>query len=68
MNTVLETGPGVWELQAQDKAPPKASRSVPLIKALPSPTHMSIVKLQSEGVVQFTVSQNVDGLHRRRSD
>lgn len=65
MNTVLETGPGVWELRAHNSAPPKAARSVPLIKALPSLTHMAIVQLQREGKVRFTVSQNVDGLHRR---
>jgi NAD-dependent SIR2 family protein deacetylase len=65
MNTVLETGPGVWELRAHDKAPLKTSHTVPLIKALPSPTHMSIMKLHEVGVVKFTVSQNVDGLHRR---
>ena len=67
MNTVLETGPGVWELRAHNTAPQKASRTVPLIRALPSPTHMSIVKLHEKGIVKFTVSQNVDGLHRRRS-
>ena len=63
MNTVLPTGPGIWELRAQ--AAFKPSRTVKLIEALPSVTHMAIVKLHEEGVVKATVSQNVDGLHRR---
>ncbi len=66
MNTVLPTGPGVWELRAQGGDDPGKSRKiVPLIKALPSPTHMAIVQLHKEEVVKFTISQNVDGLHRR---
>lgn len=65
INTVLDTGPGVWELMAHGQAPPKGRRSVPLLKALPSPTHMAIVKLHEARLAKFTVSQNVDGLHRR---
>lgn len=66
MNTVLATGPGVWELRAHgESATPKGRRIVPILRALPSPTHMAIVKLHQENKVAFTVSQNVDGLHRR---
>ena len=66
MNTVLATGPGVWELRAHgESAKPKERRIVPILRALPSPTHMAIVKLQQENKVAFTVSQNIDGLHRR---
>lgn len=66
MNTVLKTGPGVWELQAKG-APrkPGASFLADMLKAIPSPSHMAIVKLHKEGLVKFTVSQNVDGLHLR---
>ena len=63
MNTVLPTGPGIWELRANQAFRP--SRTVELIKALPSLTHMSLVKLHEVGLVKATVSQNVDGLHRR---
>eukprot|EP00731_Ephydatia_muelleri_P016643 Em0009g1067a len=63
MNTVLPTGPGIWELRANETFKP--SRTVKLIEALPSLTHMSLVKLHEAGMVKATVSQNVDGLHRR---
>ena len=44
---------------------PQRAKTVPFLKALPSPTHMAIVRLHKAGLVKFTVSQNVDGLHRR---
>ena len=66
MKTVLSTGPGVWELRAHGgPTAPKGRHIVPIIRALPSPTHMAIVKLHQANKVAFTVSQNVDGLHRR---
>ena len=65
MNTVLKTGPGVWELQAKGVSR-KPGKAIPnMLKAIPSPTHMAMVKLHKEGLVKFTVSQNVDGLHLR---
>ena len=63
MNTVLETGPGLWERQAHGQRTKRSEFA--LSKALPSPTHMAIVQLHKEGLVQMTVSQNIDGLHRR---
>ena len=65
MKTVLSTGPGVWELMAHDASRPKEATVKPILQALPSPTHMAMVKLHKEGLVKFTISQNVDGLHRR---
>lgn len=65
MNTVLETGPGVWELMANETGQREGSVVKPILQALPSPTHMAIVQLHEADVVKFTVSQNVDGLHRR---
>ena len=64
MKTVLPTGPGVWELRAQG-AVRESKHVVPVLNALPTPTHMAIVKLHETGKVKFTVSQNIDGLHRR---
>ena len=64
MNTVLPTGPGVWELQSHG-AVCESKHVVPILRALPTPTHMAIVKLHEIGQAKFTVSQNVDGLHRR---
>jgi len=36
-----------------------------MLKAVPTPSHMALVKLQQEGILKFLVSQNVDGIHRR---
>ena len=66
MNTVLKTGPGVWELQAKGVArKPGAAVIGNMLKAIPSSAHMAIVQLHKQGLVKFTVSQNVDGLHLR---
>lgn len=35
------------------------------VQAIPSATHMAIVEMHKKGLVKATVSQNVDGLHRR---
>lgn len=65
MDTVLKTGPGVWELAAHQSDRPEGTSVTPIINALPSPTHMAIVELQKLGLIKYTVSQNIDGLHRR---
>lgn len=65
MNTVLKTGPGLWELQAKGAARKPGAAIPNMLRAIPSPAHMAIVKLHKEGLVKFTVSQNVDGLHLR---
>jgi mono-ADP-ribosyltransferase sirtuin 6 len=54
---------GVWTLQAQGKK--RTEPTVSTLKAIPTPTHMALVKLQSEGILKYLISQNVDGLHRR---
>lgn len=63
LNTVLEIGPGVWELK--DHGITRSKKTKETLKAIPSYTHMSIVKLQEEGYLKFVVSQNTDGLHLR---
>lgn len=66
VNTVLTTGPGVWERKAHGiKLPSQQKKVQSVLKAVPSPSHMAIVKLVREGLVKFVVSQNTDGLHRR---
>ena len=66
LNTVLATGPGVWERKAHGVHLPSQEKKVQtILKAIPSPSHMALVKLQQEGLVKFVVSQNTDGLHRR---
>lgn len=66
VNTVLKTGPGVWELRAKGlPRKPTASFLPDMLRAIPSTAHMAIVKMHEVGLVKFTVSQNVDGLHLR---
>lgn len=66
INTVLPTGPGVWERKARGvKLPSQQKKTQSILQAVPSPSHMAILKLQEEGLIKFVVSQNTDGLHRR---
>ena len=37
----------------------------PRIKAIPTPTHMMLVKLAQMGTIKYLISQNTDGLHRK---
>ena len=36
-----------------------------MVKAVPTATHMALVKLIQDGILKQLVSQNIDGLHRR---
>ena len=48
MDTVLPTGPGVWELQ--EKGVPHLNPKVtPILRAIPTSTHMAVVKLHEAG-------------------
>merc|ERR1719310_1187665 len=53
---------GKWTREAQGLKP---LSGVAVVSALPTPTHMSLVELQHQGVLKYVISQNCDGLHRR---
>jgi mono-ADP-ribosyltransferase sirtuin 6 len=54
---------GIWTLRK--KGLPLPPLTTPFFAATPSYTHMAIVTLVYHGLVNFVVSQNVDGLHVR---
>lgn len=51
---------GVWTLEEKGMSP---QMNTTFDDASPSLTHMALVKLVEENLVQYIVSQNVDGLH-----
>jgi len=67
-DTVLETGAGVWTRRAADNEGQKYKEGKSIrnkLQALPTKSHMSLVKLEQEGLLKHLISQNCDGLHRR---
>ncbi len=64
-DTVLKTGPGCWERGAQGLKKDKKYVSVPILQAIPTTTHMSLVRLMEAGYLKYLISQNIDGLHAR---
>ena len=50
MNTVLETGPGAWELRDAGKKRTKAAAST--LKAIPSVCHMALKELVDRGMIK----------------
>ena len=54
MNTVLPTGPGVWELQEKG-VPCHNPNILPILKALPTSTHMAIVKMHETGKIKQVI-------------
>ncbi|CAF3746670.1 unnamed protein product [Rotaria sp. Silwood1] len=66
MDTVLETGPGEWELEDHKKKRKKTANVIDdMQKAIPSLAHMALVALQRQGRLKCVISQNCDGLHLR---
>lgn len=51
---------GVWTLEEKGMSP---QMNTTFDDASPSLTHMALVKLVEENLIQYIVSQNVDGLH-----
>ena len=58
VDTVLKTGPGVWEAKAKKIAYKKKNKAktVQMSSAIPSPTHMAINKLHELGYLKFLIS------------
>jgi len=55
---------GAWTLRDQG-ALKRDDPVTDMVKAMPTPTHMSLVELQSRGILKYLISQNCDGLHRK---
>ncbi|XP_076465329.1 NAD-dependent protein deacylase sirtuin-6-like [Babylonia areolata] len=53
---------GVWTLEQRGEKP---QVDITFESARPTFTHMALVALHKAGIVQYVVSQNVDGLHLR---
>ena len=64
VGTVLKTGPGAWEIKATGSTKKPAS-TTPIMRAMPTYTHMAIAALAKAGLVKFVVTQNFDSLHRK---
>ena len=52
----------MWTREAKGE---KVEEGIEWSNARPSKTHMALVELEKRGLVQWLVSQNVDGLHAR---
>ncbi|GFN83404.1 NAD-dependent protein deacetylase sirtuin-6-like [Plakobranchus ocellatus] len=53
---------GVWTLEERGESP---QHEVTFESAQPTITHMALVALERAGIVNYVVSQNIDGLHLR---
>lgn len=53
---------GVWTMEAKGLKPEK---DISFKDAIPTKTHMALVKLAEAGKISYVVSQNIDGLHMR---
>ena len=65
VDTVLKTGPGAWEKKAQGVKDKPNKNIVDSKCAIPSFTHMALVKMERLGLLKYLISQNTDGLHLR---
>eukprot|EP00747_Dinoflagellata_sp_TGD_P045770 gnl/TRDRNA2_/TRDRNA2_144041_c1_seq1.p1 gnl/TRDRNA2_/TRDRNA2_144041_c1~~gnl/TRDRNA2_/TRDRNA2_144041_c1_seq1.p1 ORF type:complete len:385 (+),score=49.25 gnl/TRDRNA2_/TRDRNA2_144041_c1_seq1:121-1155(+) len=63
-NTVLPTGPGLWE-RPKDYPQPAGNILDQCVQAQPGRTHKVLFRLWQTGILKHIISQNVDGLHRK---
>eukprot|EP01084_Bolivina_argentea_P183446 316549_1 len=69
LNTVLNTGPGLWVKEAAEEKGinieqyTKTKKEINIMMAYPSITHFALNELQKRNHLKFLTSQNVDGLH-----
>jgi NAD-dependent SIR2 family protein deacetylase len=63
VNTVLETGPGIYEREVMGIKNYKAKVNTPLVLAIPTRSHMALAKLMDTGKLKYVISQTIDGLH-----
>lgn len=54
---------GVWTLGKYGGQ--RKSKTVSIIQAMATPTHLALVELQNQGKLGYIISQNIDGLHRK---
>ena len=62
--TVLETGPGCWEVKDHGLKDQPVTY-VESEKAIPSYSHMALVELIRQNHLKYLISQNTDGIHRK---
>lgn len=75
VNTVISTGPGCWETEANIKKAKAAGKSIKRIpeskfnttiqEARPGNIHMGLAELMKRGILKHIISSNIDGLHRK---
>lgn len=63
VNTVLDTGAGAWAKAAAikkgiDVKPKKRLNIKSTLQAIPTPTHMALVKLNQQEILKYLISQN----------
>lgn len=61
--TIIKTGPGLWNRNQTHSAPPEVPIDKLVDLASPSLSHMLISTLLRLGIVKHLISQNTDGLH-----
>lgn len=61
MSTMVESGPGVWELAARGLTPPAGQRrgTRTTLEALPTSAHMMLVELEKRGMIKHLVRYGI---------
>lgn len=64
LETLVPTGPGTWEIQANPDSGYKIKKTN-MMKIWPNKGHLALSSLIKEGLIKTCISQNVDGLLNR---